>query len=266
MNVVSKLHDRFRELSARNEKALVLFFTAGDQPLSELPGIVDALAEGGADVIEIGIPFSDPFGEGPTIQASSQRALDRGASARQILDAVGKVTATIPIVTMGYYNPILRFGLSEFAQTSADAGASGTIVSDLVPDEAEAWAAASASAGIDTIFLVAPTSTEQRIQEVAERTTGFVYAVSRTGVTGAESQVPPEVRDLVGRIKEKTDKPVCVGFGISKPEHVRMVCEVADGAVVGSFLVNLLHDKWNGGAGRSEVVAAVRELKAATLG
>jgi len=264
MEPVSKLHDRFQELNARNEKALVLFFTAGDQPLSELPAIVDALAEGGADVIEIGIPFSDPFGEGPTIQASSQRALDNGASARQILDAIGQVTAGIPIVTMGYYNPILRFGLAEFAQASADAGASGTIVSDLVPDEAEEWATVSAAAGMDTIFLVAPTSTEQRIQEVAERTTGFVYAVSRTGVTGAESQVPPEVSDLVRRIKSKTDKPVCVGFGISKPEHVRMVCEVADGAVVGSFLVNLLHEKWQGGAGRDEVVAAVRELKAAT--
>lgn len=215
-------------------------------------------------MIEIGIPFSDPFGEGPTIQASSQRALDNGATTRSILDAVSLVSADVPIVTMGYYNPVLRFGLAEFALASAKAGASGTIISDLVPDEADAWCEASAAAGIDTIFLVAPTSTEERIHEVAKRTTGFVYAVSRTGVTGAENQVPADVRGLVERIKRETDKPVCVGFGISKPEHVRMVCQVADGAVVGSFLVNLLHQKWNGGAGRAEVVQAVRDLKAAT--
>jgi tryptophan synthase alpha chain len=261
---VSKLHDRFDMLRARGEKALVLFVTAGDQPLSELPAIVDALAEGGADAVEVGIPFSDPFGEGPTIQASSQRALDNGASSRLILEAVSGITSDIPVVTMGYYNPVLRYGLHEFAEASADAGVSGTIISDLVPDEADAWCEASASAGIDTIFLVAPTSTDRRIQEVADKTTGFVYAVSRTGVTGAESQVPPEVRGLVERIKARTDKPVCVGFGISKPEHVRMVCEVADGAVVGSYLVNLLHEKWQGGEGRPEVVEAVRALKAAT--
>lgn len=264
MVLVAKLHDRLQALRARGEKALVLFLTAGDQPLEELPDIVSALAEGGADAIEIGIPFSDPFGEGPTIQASSQRALENGAGTRAILDAIAKCAVDIPIVTMGYYNPVLRFGLKEFAQASADAGASGTIVSDLVPDEAEDWCAASAAAGIDTIFLVAPTSTDQRIQEVAERTTGFVYAVSRTGVTGAENKVPIEVGDLVSRIKAKTDKPVCVGFGISLPEHVRMVCQVADGAVVGSFLVNLLHAKWNGGEGRAEVIQAVQALKAAT--
>lgn len=252
-------------MKPRNEKALVLFVTAGDQPLSELPDIISALAEGGADVIEIGIPFSDPFGEGPTIQASSQRALDSGATPHKILDAVAKISTDMPIVTMGYYNPILRFGLSDFAKASAAAGVTGTIVSDLVPDEAEAWCKASGEAGIDTIFLVAPTSTQERIDEVCARTTGFVYAVSRTGVTGAENQVPPDVAGLVARIKSKTDKPVCVGFGISTPEHVKMVCQVADGAVVGSFLVNLLHNEWRGGAGRAKIVEAVRGLKQATL-
>jgi len=261
---VPRLAERFAYLSQRKEKALVLFVTAGDQPLDQLSDLVSALEEGGADVIEIGIPFSDPFGEGPTIQASSQRALDNGATPRLILEALGKVQASVPIVTMGYYNPILRFGLKAFAEASLAAGVTGTIVSDLVPDEGEEWCQASAEAGIDTTFLVAPTSTEQRIDEVAQRTTGFVYAVSRTGVTGAESQVPPDVQDLVRRIKAKTDKPVCVGFGISTPEHVRMVCEVADGAVVGSFLVNLLHKEWNDGAGRSKVVEAVKALKAAT--
>jgi tryptophan synthase alpha chain len=261
---VTPLSRRLSDLRSRGEKALVLFFTAGDQPLSELPAIVDALQEGGADAVEIGIPFSDPFGEGPTIQASSQRALDRGVTPSAILQAVSQIPASVPLVTMGYYNPVLAYGLAAFAAASKDSGASGTIISDLVPDEAGAWAEASAKAGIDTIFLIAPTSTEQRIQEVAELTTGFVYVVSRTGVTGAENQVPPDVQALVARVRAKTQKPICVGFGISTPEHVRMVCEVADGAVVGSYLVNLLHQHWNGGAGRDRIVEAVRELKAAT--
>ena len=251
-------------LRSKGERALVLFFTAGDQPLEELPAIIDALVEGGADLIEIGIPFSDPFGEGPTIQASSQRALDNGVTPLAILEAIGGVNTSVPIVTMGYYNPVLRFGLSQFADSSKGVGVSGTIISDLVPDEAEAWCQASGNAGIDTIFLVAPTSTEQRISEVCARTTGFVYAVSRTGVTGAENSVPLDVKSLVERIKSQTDKPVCVGFGISKPEHVKMVCEVADGAVVGSALVSLLNKEWKGGKGRDLIVDAVRALKAAT--
>ncbi len=259
------LSDRFAGLKQRGEKALVLFFTAGDQPLSELPAIISALEEGGADVIEVGIPFSDPFGEGPTIQASSQRALDNGVTPSAILEAIGTADAQVPVVTMGYYNPVLRNGLESFAKRSHDMGSTGTIVSDLVPDESDEWCAASTKAGIETIFLVAPTSTQARIEEVAKRSTGFVYVVSRTGVTGAENQVPADVTGLVKRVKALTDKPVCVGFGISKPEHVRMVCEVADGAVVGSFLVNLLHKEWQGGAGRQKIVDAVRELKAATV-
>ena len=260
------LASKFADLRSRDERALILFVTAGDQPLSELPAILSALEEGGADAIEVGIPFSDPFGEGPTIQASSQRALDNGASATAILDAIGASKVGIPVVTMGYYNPVLRFGLNEFATRSAAAGSTGTIISDLVPDEADPWCKASADAGLETIFLVAPTSTSQRIDEVAAKSTGFVYAVSRTGVTGAESEVPPEVQGLVSEVKKRTDKPVCVGFGISSPDHVRMVCQVADGAVVGSALVSLLHKEWQGGDGRSKVVEFVRSLKEATRG
>jgi tryptophan synthase alpha chain len=165
---------------------------------------------------------------------------------------------------MGYYNTYLRSGLHVIAKESAAAGVSGAIISDLVPDEGDAWGAAASANGLDTIYLVAPTSTEQRLEEACGRTTGFVYAVSRTGVTGTENQAPPEVRGLVSRVKEKTSLPVCVGFGISTPEHVRMVCEVADGAVVGSYLVNLLRKEWP--HGRAAVVRAVRELKKATSG
>jgi tryptophan synthase alpha chain len=261
---MNALTQRFADLRARDEKALVLFVTAGDPPLDQLPAILDALVEGGADAIEIGIPFSDPFGEGPTIQASSQRALDSGVSARSILAVLAEVPKPVPMVTMGYYNPVLRFGLEPFAKASQQAGVSGTIISDLVPDEADAWDAACAQHDLSTIYLVAPTSTSQRISEVSQRSTGFIYAVSRTGVTGAESAVPPEVADLVRKIKTQNATPVCVGFGISKPEHIRMVCEVADGAVIGSALVKLLHESWDGGKGRDLLVDTVRSWKAAT--
>ena len=260
------LSEKFASLKSHGEKALVLFLTAGDQPLTELPAILETLSEGGADVIEVGIPFSDPFGEGPTIQASSQRSLENGTNARAILDTISQISLPIPVVTMGYYNPILRMGLNEFARRSADAGISGTIVSDLIPDESDQWGSACEQFVLETIFLVAPTSTDARIRSVAARSTGFVYAVSRTGVTGAENQVPAEIGDLIGKVRSLTEKPVCVGFGISSPAHVRLVCQTADGAVVGSALVKLLHEKWNGGQGRAEILEFVRSLKEATRG
>lgn len=260
---MSRLRPLFEELRRKNERALVLFLTAGDPDLASLPAILDALFEGGADLVEVGIPFSDPFGEGPVIQASSQRALAAGATPDGILAAMAECPPR-PMVVMGYYNPLLRYGERRFAEKSANAGSWGTIVSDLVPDEADSWCQASVAAGLDTIFLVAPTSTEQRVDEVARSSTGFVYAVSRTGVTGDENQVPPDVRNLVERVKKRTDAPVCVGFGLSTPEHVRMVCEVADGAVVGSALVRRLHEDWQGGKGRPQIVGWVRDLKDAT--
>ncbi|CAN5610028.1 tryptophan synthase subunit alpha [soil metagenome] len=262
---MSPLSARFQSLREKGEKALVLFFTAGDQPLDQLPDILSALEEGGADVIEIGIPFSDPFGEGPTIQASSQRALENGASPSAILAAVAQASVKAPLVTMGYYNTVLRIGLDRFARMAHEAGSSGTIISDLVPDEAGEWSEASARNGLDTIFLVAPTSTDRRMDQVAQVSTGFIYIVSRTGVTGAENQVPADVTSLVAKVKARTDKPCCVGFGLSTPEHVRMVATVADGAVVGSELVKRLHQRWDNGKGRGEIIDFVRALKEATL-
>ncbi len=263
---MSRIASTFADLRSRGEKALVLFVTAGDQPLDQLPAILACLQDAGADLIEVGIPFSDPFGEGPTIQGSSQRALDRGTTPSAILDQLARLEKRVPHVTMGYYNTVLRMGLDAYAARSHAAGCSGTIISDLVPDEADAWCEASKGHGLDTIFLSAPTSTEQRLDEVAAKSTGFVYAVSRTGVTGAGQEVPPEVAGLVQKIKSRTQTPVCVGFGVSRPEHVRMICQVADGAVVGSALVELLHHRWNGGAGASEVAEFVQSLKAATRG
>ena len=260
---MAAIADRFAQLRTKGEKALVLFVTAGDPSLEQLPAILDALAEGGADIIEIGIPFSDPIADGPTIQASSQRALDRGVTPAAALDAIAAFDKT-PVVLMGYYNPILRAGLDESADSAQAAGVCATIVSDLTPEEADDWISASLAHGLENIFLAAPTSTDERLDIVCKKATGFVYAVSRTGVTGAASAVPPEVTDLVERIKQRTDLPVCVGFGISTPDHVRMVCEVADGAVIGSWLVDKLANEWNNGSGRRALVAAIRELKDAT--
>lgn len=248
-------------IRARGGKALVLFVTAGDQPLAELPEVISALEEGGADLIEIGIPFSDPFGEGLTIQASSQRSLERGTTTRAVLETLAKVRAKVPLVTMGYVNPVMHFGFADYAAALAAAKVGGSIIQDLVPEEADEWCAACAASGLETVFLAAPTSTPERIEAVCARSTGFVYAVSRTGVTGAGQEAPPEVAELVGRLRAQTPLPICVGFGISRAEHVKMVCRVADGAVVGSALVQLLHETWDGGRGRGRVVEWVRGLR-----
>lgn len=264
--MIYRLGRHLDDLRAREERALIVFITAGDAPLEDLPRLLRALQAGGADVIEVGIPFSDPFGEGPTIQASSQRALDNGTTPGQILHAMGEAELEIPMLTMGYVNPVMRMGWEEFARRSAAAGASGTIISDLVPDEAEPWGWASAAYELDTVFLAAPTSTERRLDQVAERTTGFVYAVSRTGVTGAENEVPPEVGELVAKIRARTERPICVGFGVSTPDHVRRVCEVADGAVVGSALVAFLHREWGRDGDEARVASFVGDLKTATRG
>jgi tryptophan synthase alpha chain len=258
------ISEKFHALRSRGERALVLFVTAGDPSLDDLPDILSALEEGGADIIEVGIPFSDPIADGPIIQASSQRALDNGVTPNAVLDKLASASVSVPLIAMGYYNSALRLGLSSFTRRLADAGVSGSITTDITPEEAEDWKTACSAAGLDTIFLAAPTSTDDRLDRVCRASTGFVYAVSRTGVTGSSVSVPPEVADLVKRVKARTDLPVCVGFGISTPEHVRMVCQVADGAVIGSWLVDYLAKNWNGGKGRAELVAKIRALKAAT--
>ena len=261
---MSPLSERFAQLRTRGEKALVTFVTGGDPSLDELPEILGTLETGGADVIEVGIPFSDPIADGPTIQASSQRALDRGTRLSGVFDAVARAKVKAPIVYMGYTNMAHRVGFNEFAGRIRDSGASGVILSDLTPEEAGVWKAAASKAGLDTTFLVAPTSTEERVRAACEASTGFVYCVSRTGVTGAGTAVPPEVAETISRIRTVSELPVCVGFGISKPDQVRMVCELADGAVVGSYLVDLLHQCWTEPGGPDQIREAIRALKRGT--
>ncbi len=259
---MSPIAERFAELRKKGEKALVTFVTAGDPELEQLPAILRCLEEGGADIVEVGLPFSDPIADGPTIQASSQRALERGVTVAKILDTLASTILTVPIVLMGYTNIAMRGGFSAFAKRTSGCGASGVILSDMTPDEAGEWKRAAGS--LDTIFLVAPTSTNERIKLACDASSGFVYCVSRTGVTGAGREVPLEVRETVPRMKNHTELPICVGFGISSAEHVRAVCELADGAVVGSYLVDLLHRTWNGGNGSNELLQAVKSLKSGT--
>jgi tryptophan synthase alpha chain len=261
---MSRLQSCFDALHDRNEAALVVFVTAGDPFPGETWKVIKTIADAGADIIELGIPFSDPLADGPVIQASSMRALEAGVTPPSVLDdvrAAREAGVAVPIVLMGSWNPVMQFGMAEFAAAAASAGADATILTDLSPDEAEEWKGASTGEGLDTIFLVAPTSTQVRMDMVRPLAGGFIYCVSRTGITGMHGNVSNGIADLVENIRTNIPGvPVCVGFGISQPEHVRAVAQVADGAVVGSRIVQQLHETKS-----LDVLAeTVATLKAAT--
>ncbi len=264
--MISRINKTFAQLKARNEGALVAFVTAGDPSTSEMPALVAAIAQGGADIVELGIPYSDPLADGPSIQAASQRALDKGVTPDSVLQMVRDIRTLsfVPLVLMTSYNLVLRYGLERFAQAASEAGADGAILTDLPPEEAAPWKQQAQVHDIATIFLVTPVSTPARIQTIADHTTGFVYCVSRTGVTGAREDVPPDVQAMLGRVRAATDKPLCVGFGISTPAHVAHIVHAADGAVVGSALVDFLHKHRDSPALMQDAQALVGTWKAAT--
>ena len=253
----------FVKLKEDGDKALVCFLTSGDPDFATTAKLVQEIVRCGADIVELGVPFSDPLADGPSIQASSFRALQAGATVRGVLENVRAIRATCdaPIVLMTYFNPLQKYGLERFATDAADAGADGVILTDLPPEEAADWKAAANKADLASIFLLAPTSTKERIALAAKMGSGFIYCVSRTGVTGARSEMPTELRALVESIKAASDLPVVVGFGVSKPEHVSFVTQFADGAVVGSALVNVIADH----AGSADMVQSagqfVRDLR-----
>lgn len=266
----NRIDSTFQSLRGRGQRALVTFVTAGD-PFPTVEGTADllvALAEAGSDIVELGVPYSDPMADGPTIQASSQRALDRGMTPLMVLEIVKAVRrrSNVPIVLMGYYNTVLRLGLDAFAAKMAEVGADGVILSDLPPEEAGAWKAAADRNGVATLFLLAPTSTPERIKSVAESmSSGFVYCVSRTGVTGARSDVPVDLAGLIEQIKKQTSLPICVGFGVSTAEHVRRIGALCDGVVIGSALVDQLHRLANDTDCMTEVQRLVSAWKAGTI-
>jgi len=265
---VSRIGDTFAHLGERGEGALILFTVAGHPGIETSAELLVAIADAGADIIELGIPFSDPLADGAAIQAASQRALGNGVGTRDVLAMAAAFRAgrDTPLVLMTCYNLICQFGLREFGRDSAAAGVDGVIVTDLPPEESGEWVGVAGANNLDTIFLLAPTSSAERTKKVVDLATGFVYCVSRMGVTGVRDEVPADLEDLVRRIRQQTDKPIAVGFGIARPAHVAEVCGLANGAVVGSALVSLI-DRERGSQDLTRTVAGfVAELKAATRG
>ena len=265
---MSRIEARFADLRGRGEGALIVFVVAGHPSPGESEEALTAIADAGADIIELGIPFSDPLADGPVIQAASQQALGAEVTPARVLEMARRFRRErgVPLVVMTCYNPVWQFGVERFAGEAAAAGVDGVIVTDLPPEESGEWVGAARRGGLDTVFLLAPTSSADRIKKVVDLASGFVYRVSRMGVTGARAELPADLQDLVGRIRAATRKPVAVGFGISRPEHVAEVCGLADGAVVGSAVVALM-DGEQGSAGLGQAVAGfVRELKGATRG
>jgi tryptophan synthase alpha chain len=239
---LNRIDKAFRALKRKGASAFIAYITAGDPDLRTTARLVLELERSGVDIVELGVPFSDPIADGPTIQEASQRALLAGASVRGIFSAVGRLRKRtgIPIVFMTYYNPILRFGLEPFFAECRRSGVDGVIVPDLPHDEAAPLVRAARRRGVHTIFLAAPTSTGKRIRRIAAMSRGFIYYVSLTGVTGARRALASDLRSNLKRIKAVTGKPVAVGFGVSGAAQARAVAKVADGVIVGSAIVRLI--------------------------
>jgi tryptophan synthase alpha chain len=235
-----RIAKRFAELRSAGELGIVAYLTAGDPTLDATLQFVLALAEAGADVIELGVPFSDPLADGPTIQRASERALKSGTTMNGVLQLVRRIrrSSQVPLVLFSYYNPILQMGLEKFAAAAAQAGTDGVLATDLTPEESEEYRRILRAQNLDTIFLAAPTSSDERLKKISQASSGFLYLISRTGVTGAKDSLPDELPALLRRVHQLTELPVAVGFGISLPVHVSVLGGLADAAVVGSALVS----------------------------
>jgi tryptophan synthase alpha chain len=261
----TRITRRFDDLRRAGDLGLVAYLTAGDPTLEATERLVAALAEAGADVVELGVPFSDPLADGPTIQRASERSLRSGTTLAGVLGLVRKLRqkTEVPLVLFSYFNPVLQMGLSTFADEAAAAGADGVLITDLTPEEADEYRHAVASRGLDTIFLAAPTSTDTRLVRIAESSTGFLYLISRTGVTGAREALPEDLPALVRRARRVTSLPIAVGFGISLPGHVSILGGLADAAVVGSVLVEEIERAASVDEAASAVAARIRLFKQA---
>jgi len=246
---MGRIEERFTALKKEGRTAFVAYLTAGDPDLEATKKLIPALEAAGVDIIEIGVPFSDPTADGPVIQAASQRALKRGATLKKILAVIAELrrTSGIPIVLFGYYNPILSYGPERFAADAAASGVDGILIVDLPPEEADELRRFTDPAGLAFITLIAPTTDPQRARRILRRATGFVYYISITGVTGTAVPRPDDVRRDVKRLQGMTALPVAVGFGISTPAQAATIAPLADGVVVGSALVRLIGAK--GGSG-----------------
>jgi len=242
---IQKLFERTRR---ENRAALIAYVTAGDPSPERTPQVVAALERGGVDLIELGVPFSDPIADGPVIQRAAARALQAGTTVPKVLDISRTIrkTSEIPLLLFTYLNPVLRYGLDKLASDAKAAGIDGCLLTDVSVEEAEPYVNAMRTAGLDTVFLAAPTSTERRLKLVAQYSTGFVYLVSRTGVTGERADLSDSLAPLIGKMRDVTALPLAAGFGISTPDQASAVAKMADGMVVGSAIVRQIEQDVNG--------------------
>ncbi len=236
---MNRIDKKFNELRAVGKKAFIAFITAGDPDLQSTEDLALAFEKSGVDILEIGVPFSDPMADGPTIQAASFRALQKGVTLKKILATVKKIrtSSQIPIALMSYYNPIFHFGIEKFVAAAQDAGVDGLIIPDLPVDEAGDLCRFAKRANIATIFFLAPTTAQERMPAIMKAATGFIYFVSIAGVTGAKKAVPADIARQIRLAQAMTKKPICVGFGVSTPEQVKAMGRIADGVIVGSAIV-----------------------------
>jgi tryptophan synthase alpha chain len=257
-NALGRIADGFTDLKREGKKGFIPFITAGDPDLATTEKLLVTLAQSGATLIELGVPFSDPMADGPVIQRASERALKNNFGLQDILDLVARARKQIdiPIILFSYYNPLLQFGVKRLAEAAKDAGLDGVLVTDLSPEESGDFQSELRARDLDMIFLVAPTSTDERLKLVAERASGFIYAVSRAGVTGTRETVSAEAEKLTNRVRKFSDLPVAVGFGISNAEQVADVHRYADAVVVGSALVAEVERL----QGRSDLVERIGEF------
>jgi tryptophan synthase alpha chain len=257
---LTRIGKLFQALKEQNRKGLIAYITAGDPTPERTPGLVAALERGGADLIELGVPFSDPIADGPAIQRAGDRALRAGTTLRRVLEIAREIrrTSEIPLLLFTYLNPVLRYGLEDLARDAAAAGIDGCLLTDASVEEAGEYTRAMRAHNLDTVFLAAPTSSPRRLRLVAEYSSGFVYLVSRTGVTGEQSSVSASVAPLVAAMRAYTDLPLAVGFGVSRPEHVAELGKQVEAVVVGSAFMNLIEKNPDEGA----LEAFTRSLKA----
>jgi tryptophan synthase alpha chain len=263
---MSRISQTFEYLQKTHERALIPYVTAGDPDLEMTKRLVREMVRRGADIIEIGVPFSDPLADGPIIQRASQRALQGGTTLRKILQTVSELRheVDVPLVLMTYYNPVLRYGEEAFVADALDAGVDGIIVPDLPPEEGQSLMEFTTDTPLEMIFLAAPTSTSARLALISEASRGFIYYVSRLGTTGVRDHLADDLRIMLEKVRASTSKPIAVGVGVSTPEHVRLVAELADGVVVGSAILKLIEDLEDRADRLEHVGDFVAVLKAAT--
>lgn len=261
----TRIRSLFDRLHAEQRSGLVAYVTAGDPTPGISPSIIEALERGGADLIELGVPFSDPIADGPVIQRGADRALKAGTTLKQVLNIARQIRSRseIPLLLFSYLNPLLRHGFARLAKDAVDAGIDGVLLIDLSVEEAEPHVAEVRKAGLDTVFLAAPTSTPERLNLVAQYSTGFIYLVSRTGITGEQASLSASIEPLIAAMRERTELPLAVGFGISNPEQAATVAQRADAVVIGSAFVRLIEQNLNNADIAAEMERFTRPIAAA---